>query len=165
MKTICLVRHAKSNWADAQTGDFDRSLNSRGEHTASLMAAMLKAMGVEPDLVISSPANRAITTAEIFSEIYYYPKELIVKRMEIYEGRAEQMLDIIKGLPETVNTALIFGHNPTITEFANLLSDSHLESMETCGMVRINLELSGWDEAAYGKGKKVWYEYPKRKTD
>ncbi|WP_076792688.1 histidine phosphatase family protein [Chlorobium sp. KB01] len=165
MKTICLVRHAKSNWADAQTGDFDRSLNSRGEHTASLMAAMLKAMGVAADLVISSPANRAISTAELFCEILDYPKEKIVRRMEIYEGRADQILAIIQEMAESIETAVIFGHNPTITEFANLLSAAHMESMETCGMVRIDLEIAMWKDAAYGKGKKVWYEYPKRKTD
>ncbi|NTW68698.1 MAG: phosphohistidine phosphatase [Chlorobiaceae bacterium] len=162
MKTICLVRHAKSNWADAHTADFDRSLNSRGEHSSGIMAEVLKEMGVVPDLIISSPANRAITTAELFSEILNFPQEQIVKRIEIYEGRADQLLTIVQQIPESSKSALIFGHNPTITEFANLLSGSHLESMETCGMVRIDLDIAKWNDAAYGKGKQIWYEYPKR---
>jgi phosphohistidine phosphatase len=165
MKTIYLVRHAKSSWKDANTSDFDRPLNHRGMKSAPLMAEKLKAMGVRPDHVISSPANRAISTAELFCETFDYPSEQIVQRMEIYEGRASQMLTIVQEIPESVTTALFFGHNPTITEFANLLAGSHLEGMETCGVVRIDLDITSWKEAAPGKGRKVWYEFPKKSQE
>lgn len=165
MKTIYLVRHAKSSWKDAYTADFDRPLNHRGKKSAPLMAEMLKAMGVHPDHLVSSPANRALTTAELFAEALAYPEKQIEKRMEIYEGRASQLLNVVQEIPESSKTAMLFGHNPTITEFANLLAGSHLESMETCGVVRIDMDITSWKEAAFDKGKMVWYEFPKKSRE
>jgi phosphohistidine phosphatase len=165
MKTIYLVRHAKSSWKEANSSDFDRPLNNRGLRSAPLMAEMLKAMGVRPDHVISSPASRAITTAELFCETFAYPKELIEERMEIYEGRASLLLSAVQQIPEASQTAMLFGHNPTITEFANLLASTHLEGMETCSVVKIEMAITSWHEAAPGRGKKVWYEFPKKSQD
>ena len=113
MKTLYLVRHAKSDWGNAHTGDFQRTLNHRGLKAAPYMAALLKEKKVFPELVISSPANRALTTAEFFCEILGYPKELIQQRMEIYEGGAGQLLKIVQQINDNCKTALLFGHNPT----------------------------------------------------
>jgi len=162
MKTLYLVRHAKSSWANAETGDFDRPLNERGLKSAPLMATLLKEKKVIPELIVTSPANRAVTTAEIFCEILGYPKELIQQRIEIYEGGTGNLLNIVQQLPDSSKTVMLFGHNPTITEFSNLLSGNHIDSMVTCGVARIDMSVESWRDAACKTGKFVWYEFPKK---
>ena len=160
MKTLYLVRHAKSSWANAQTGDFDRPLNERGLQSAPLMAALLKEKKVIPELIITSPANRALTTAEIFCDILEYPKELIQQRVEIYEGGTGNLLNIVQQLPDSSKTVLLFGHNPTMTDFSNLLTGNHIDNMVTCGVVRIDMAVKSWKDAARHTGKLVWYKFP-----
>jgi phosphohistidine phosphatase len=162
MKTIYLVRHAKSDWENALTSDFDRPLNARGTKSAPVMASLLKKMDVLPELIISSPANRAITTAELFCEILGYPKELIKQRIEIYEGGSQMLLKIVREMSDSCKIVMLFGHNPTITQFSNLLTGNHIDSLVTCGVVRIDLEINSWKEAAADTGKIVWYEFPKK---
>jgi phosphohistidine phosphatase len=162
MKTLYLVRHAKSDWANAHTGDFQRTLNERGTKAAPYMAALLKQKMVIPELVISSPANRALTTAEFFCEILGYPKEQIQQRIEIYEGGTTQLLKIVQQINECCKTAMLFGHNPTMTDFSNLLAGHHNDSLVTCGVVRIDLGIKSWKEAAPDTGNLVWYEFPKK---
>jgi len=162
MKTLYLVRHAKSSWANAETGDFDRPLNERGLKSAPLMATLLKEKKVIPELIVTSPANRAVTTAEIFCEILGYPKELIQQRIEIYEGGTGNLLNIVQQLPDSSKTVMLFGHNPTMTEFSNLLSGNHIDSMVTCGVARIDMSVESWRDAARKTGKFVWYEFPKK---
>jgi phosphohistidine phosphatase len=163
MKTLYLVRHAKSDWGNAHTGDFQRTLNERGLKAAPYMAALLKHKKVTPELVITSPANRALTTAELFCEILGYPKNLIQQRMEIYEGGSSQLLKIVQQIDEYCKTAMLFGHNPTMTDFSNLLAGHHVDSLVTCGVVRIDLEVTSWKDAAPDTGNLIWYEFPKKK--
>jgi phosphohistidine phosphatase len=162
MKTIYLVRHAKSDWGNANTGDFERTLNTRGMKAAPFMAALLKKKMIAPELVISSPATRALTTAELFCDILDYPKEQIQTRMEIYEGGVLNLLKIIQQIPDTCSSAMLFGHNPTLTEFSNLLGGSYIESLVTCGVVRIDLDIESWKEANPDGGKMIWYDFPKK---
>ncbi len=162
MKTIYLVRHAKSDWGSAHTSDFNRTLNERGMKAAPFMASLLKAQQVLPDLVISSPAIRAITTAEIFCDILGFPKEHIEKRMEIYEGGAGRLLTIVQHITDISTTAMIFGHNPTMTAFSNLLAGSGIDNLTTCGVVRIDLDIKAWSEADSETGKLAWYDFPKK---
>jgi len=163
MKTLYLIRHAKSDWKNAQTGDFDRPLNERGLKSAPLMATLLNEKKVTPELVITSPANRALTTAELFCEILGYPKELIQQRIEIYEGGAGNLLKIVQQLPDSKNTVMLFGHNPTMTEFSTLLSGNQIDSMVTCAVVRIDMDIESWKDAARNTGKLIWYEFPKKR--
>jgi phosphohistidine phosphatase len=162
MKTIYLVRHAKSDWGNAHITDFDRTLNDRGMKSAPLMASLLKKKKVVPELIISSPANRALTTAELFCEILGYQKEQIQKRIEIYEGGTRQLLKIVHEIDNRFETAMLFGHNPTITQFSNLLAGNHLENMVTCGVARIDMKVKSWNDAASDTGQLVWYEFPKK---
>ncbi len=162
MKTIYLVRHAKSDWGNAQMGDFQRTLNPRGLKAAPYMAALLKQKKVIPELVITSPANRALCTAELFCEILGYPKEQIQQRMEIYEGGTSQLLKIVQQINDSCKTALLFGHNPTMTDFSNLLAGHQVDSLVTCGVVRIDMEIKSWKDAAPATGNFVWYEFPKK---
>ena len=129
------------------------------------MATMLEKKCVHPDFVISSPAIRAITTAKLFCDILSYPHVRIQQRSEIYNGRASQLLNIVQQIPDNCKTAMLFGHNPTITEFAILLIGKHIESMPTCGIVQINFDFTLWQDVAPDKGKKVWYEYPRKSLE
>ncbi len=162
MKTIYLVRHAKSDWGSEHTSDFDRTLNERGMKAAPFMASLLKEKKVHPELVIASPAIRALTTAEIFCNILGYPKEKIEKRIEIYEGGAGRLLNIVQQITDNCSTAMIFGHNPTMTAFSNLLSGGGIDSLVTCAVVRIDLDIKSWSNAEAETGKLVWYDFPKQ---
>ncbi|MEI7748646.1 MAG: histidine phosphatase family protein [Chlorobiaceae bacterium] len=160
MKTIYLVRHAKAG--SAHSGDFDRTLNDVGLKAAHFMAELLEEKSVVPDLVIASPAIRALTTAEIFCDILGYPKEQIEKRIEIYEGGAGRLLKIVQQIPDNCTTAMLFGHNPTMTAFSNLLSGGGIDSLATCGIARIDLDIKSWSDADADTGKLVWYDFPKK---
>lgn len=162
MKTLYLVRHAKSSWDNPNQGDFDRPLNRRGEKAAPFMAKLMQQKSVNPDLILSSPANRALTTAEIFCETLGYPPEKIEQRIEIYEGGLNHMLRLVQQIPDSCTTAMLFGHNPTLTSFANFISGKHLENIVTCGIVRIDMKNSSWQETLLDSGELVWYEYPKK---
>jgi phosphohistidine phosphatase len=162
MKTIYLVRHAKSDWKKSHGADFDRTLNERGMNAIPVMADLLKEKKVSPEFVVSSPANRALTTAELFCDILDYPKEKIQKRIEIYEGGVLNLLKIVQQITENVSTAMLFGHNPTLTEFSRLLAGSYIESLATCGVVRIDMDIDSWKDANPDSGKLIWYDYPKQ---
>ncbi|MEI6756241.1 MAG: phosphohistidine phosphatase [Chlorobium sp.] len=162
MKTIYIVRHAKSGWENAQTEDFDRTLNEKGMKAAPFMAALLKEKDVHPDLVFSSPANRAITTAELFCDILGYPKEKIRQQIEIYEGISGHLLNIVQQIPDNCKTVMIFGHNPTLTDFSNQLTGDHFDNLVPGGVVRIDMNITFWKDAAPGTGKTVWYEFPQK---
>jgi len=162
MKTIYIVRHAKAGLGGTHTGDFDRKLNEVGLKAAHFMAELLEQRGVVPELVLSSPAERAINTAEIFCDILRYPKERLEKRMEIYEGGAGRLLTILQQIADTNKTVMLFGHNPTISSFSNLLAVGDIDSLATCGVVRIDVAVDSWREVRPGSGKLIWYEFPKR---
>ncbi|UZJ39364.1 MULTISPECIES: histidine phosphatase family protein [unclassified Prosthecochloris] len=162
MKTLYLVRHAKSSWDNANLADFDRPLNKRGQKAAPFMAKLMSENNVQVDRIISSPANRALTTAETFCEVLGYPPEKIEQRIEIYEGGINQMLQIVREIPDSCSSAMLFGHNPTMTSFANFISGEHLENIVTCGVVRIDLKTDFWQQTLMDSGKLVWYEYPKK---
>ncbi|MBC8524092.1 MAG: histidine phosphatase family protein [Chlorobium phaeobacteroides] len=162
MKTLYLVRHAKSSWDNANISDFDRPLNKRGEKNAPFMAELMHEKQVHPDLMLSSPANRALTTAEIFCETLGYQTDAIEQRVEIYEGGLNHMLHIVRQIPDNCSVAMLFGHNPTLTTCANYISGQHLENIVTCGVVRLDMNNESWQETMIDSGELVWYEYPKK---
>ncbi|MEI8032451.1 MAG: histidine phosphatase family protein [Chlorobiaceae bacterium] len=161
MKTIYLVRHAKSGWDSANTSDFDRPLSDRGRKSAPRMAELLKGMGVLPEMIISSPAKRAITTAEIFSRALDYPEESILSLLEVYHGGTDDLLAVVRKIPAGCATAMLFGHNPTITDFAGLLAGKMMATMDPCGIARIDMDIDSWEDAGSAKGRLVWHDSPK----
>src|SRR4051812_22854209 len=118
MKIIYLIRHAKSSWDLNDLPDIDRSLNERGFRDAHLMGGKLSEKGVNPDLIISSPAVRAITTALIIARKIHYPEDKIILRKSLYETSSAEYLKEIAQLKESINSVMLFGHNPIITEAA-----------------------------------------------
>lgn len=145
MRTLCLIRHAKSSWDNPSLRDFERPLNERGLREAPLMAKKLADSGVRPDLIVSSTANRALTTAKFFADRYSIAHEAIVQQPDIYEAMSSTILRIVRGLPDSAQNVLVFGHNPTFTDVANMFSDeSWIDNVPTCGIVVLSSKADTW---------------------
>lgn len=144
MRTLFLIRHAKSSWEHPGIRDFDRSLNERGLYEAPLMAQLLASEGIRPDLLVSSPAKRAWTTAIFFATAFGLSEEAIRRELDIYEADPPDILQIIGKLPDTANTVLMFGHNPTFTDVANRFAEKLIENVPTCGIIRIESDADSW---------------------
>jgi phosphohistidine phosphatase len=160
MKSIYLVRHANAGWDNSWTADFDRSLSDRGRMEAKEVSKRMFNKGIVPELIISSPAKRAISTAEIFAGKLGIDKEKIIQKIEIYQGGPEELADIVQSLSEECRSVMLFGHNPGITMFSSWLAGKSMASMDTCGIVCIELGKSKWKDAGGGKGTVLWYDCP-----
>ncbi len=145
MKTVYFIRHAKSSWEDMSLRDKDRPLNKRGKRDAPFMAQLLKGKGVQVDKIISSPANRAYTTATYFAKELNIPENDILVKEQIYEAYTEDVLNIINKLDAKLDTVLIFGHNPTFTSLANLYSKKYIANVPTCGIVEVSSTTEDWN--------------------
>ena len=142
--------------------DIERPLNKRGLRDAPFMAKLLKQTGTTPDLIVSSPANRAFTTASFFAEAYDIPVTDIQKESKIYDAFPSDILDIIRALPTNTATVLIFGHNPTFTSVANMFTESMISNMPTCSMVKIEADIEQWADFSTRNGVLTQFHYPKQ---
>jgi phosphohistidine phosphatase len=165
MKNLYIIRHAKSSWDDLAIEDFDRPLNDRGMRDAPRIGKRLKEKNVTPDLMLTSPANRALTTCQHIAEILGYPKENIKTEKELYHANPEQLLKIVKSIPDKHSTALIFGHNPGITDFVNELRDDRkfIDNIPTCGVASFRCDIESWKELKFNHARLIFYDYPKNK--
>lgn len=146
MKTLYLLRHAKSSWSLPSLDDFDRPLNNRGIRAAPFMGEILLKKKISPELIISSPALRAITTAKIIAEKLKYPVSNIKKDKNIYEASALDLLSVIKHANDKLQSLMIVGHNPGMTDLINLISDNRLDNLPTAGIVCLKKEIDNWKE-------------------
>ncbi|MEH0155506.1 histidine phosphatase family protein [Limibacter armeniacum] len=163
MKTLYLVRHAKSSWDHPELSDFDRPLNKRGLKAAPLMGKVLHEKGVIPQQVISSSAKRAKETAiTIVKEIGLNPDNIIYAD-KIYEASTNTLLTLIKSCDDKVTSLMLFGHNPTFTDLANVLTDEYIDNIPTAGIVGISFDTDHWKEAK--KGKLLFFDFPKNYKD
>lgn len=163
-KQLLIIRHAKSDWGNAGLSDFDRPLNKRGRANAPEMAQRLVAQGIRPDLMVSSPALRAFTTATFFAEAWKISVDDIQKEPNIYEASSRTLLSIINSLPNQYAQIALFGHNPGLTDLVNYL-DGHIDNLPTCGVVLIEFPFDDWQLVSAGTGKVVHYDYPKNSDD
>src|SRR5689334_22060285 len=163
MKMLYVIRHAKSSWDSPLSNDFDRPLNERGERDAPRMGKRLKEKRLVADLFLSSPAKRALTTAEKIADILNYSKEKIKTDRDLYHAEDEEILEIVNRVSDKHDLILIFGHNPGLTDFANRLTDTIIDNIPTCGIVACNLNIDSWKQLDWGKGKVEFLDYPKKK--
>lgn len=163
MKTLYVIRHAKSSWDDPTLADFDRPLNKRGKHDAPKMGKRLRQQEVVPDLLLSSPAERALTTCNIIAEEIGFPKSKIKTDRGLYHADDAQILNTVQALDNKYNVVWIFGHNPGLTDFVNLIANAGIENIPTCGVVACALNIASWDEANAKKGSVTSFDYPKNK--
>jgi phosphohistidine phosphatase len=161
MKTLLLVRHAKSSKGDPALRDIERPLNDRGRRTASKMGKRLAKRGVKPDLILSSPATRALTTAEIIGKKLGYNRKDIVLDDQLYAVEANNLLRVIRKLDEKLNSVILFGHNPELTDLAHRLS-SDITDMPTCAVAEFAFDGESWSSIGKVKPTKVAFAYPKK---
>ncbi len=165
MKMLYLIRHAKSSWDSPLLNDFDRPLNERGERDAPRMGKRLKEKKPVVDLFLSSPAKRALTTAEKIAEILNYPAEKIKTDRELYHAEDEEILRIVKALSDKHDVVFLFGHNPGLTDFVNRLTGAVIDNVPTCGIVACKLTIESWKQTDWGKGKVEFFDFPKKKVE
>lgn len=130
------------------------------------MGSKLKEKGVMPDLILSSPANRALSTAKVIAGEIGYSKSDIQTNGDIYYAATPTLLKIVCSIDDQYNTVFLFGHNPGVTDFANYLTESYIDNLPTTGVVHINFETANsWQEISRGAGMLVEFDYPKRYGD
>lgn len=161
MKTLYLLRHAKSSWSFDELSDQERPLNDRGRDDAPIMGQALAKRRICPDLIVSSPAVRAMSTAVLVAREMRYPHDKIKVESGIYGAEVDDLLAIIHDLPDTAGSALLVGHNPTITETANALSPSSLNEMPTAAVVCLRFEADHWADVSKANGEFYFYDYPR----
>ena len=165
MRTIYLLRHAKSSWKQPELSDLERPLNKRGKRDAPKMGKLLRKRKEIPGLIISSPAKRAFATAKRFAQELKYRIKKIVKRKQLYMGTTEDFIDTISQAEKKFKSIMLVSHNPGITVFANEVSDSHIDNIPTSGVVRIDFDINDWGEIKGSKGKMIFFEYPKKELN
>lgn len=160
MKSILLVRHAKSSW-DFNVEDFERPLNHRGETDAPAMAKRLLKKDIKIDTFVSSPAKRAFTTAVFFAEAYKEKKKNIIIVPSLYEASVSAFFSAIEGLDKDFKTVALFSHNPGITAFANTLTTTTIDDMPTCAVFAVKADIKKWEDFASAKKEFWFFDYPK----
>lgn len=161
MKHLLIIRHAKSSWENITTNDFDRPLNERGFEDAPKMAKRLKKNDIDVDAIISSPALRALTTAEIFAKELKVKKHSFFKEANLYNPSIESFYEAISNCEKGSKSLALFSHNPGITAFINTLCNVKLDNMPTCGVFAVKCDIKTWDQFKDAEKKFWFFEYPK----
>ena len=167
MKALYIIRHAKSSWDDDRLSDFDRPLNERGKRDAPSMGKRLKERDVVPDMVLSSPAKRALSTAKKITNALGFDSEKIKTDRRLYHADSEMILLLVQEIKNKHQTALVFGHNPGLTDFANsVMTDKmFIDNIPTCGVVAFLFDVSDWKDVKRKSGKIIFFDYPKNSGD
>lgn len=164
MKTLYLVRHAKSSWEDPLMDDFDRPLNARGRSDAPRMGKRLKEKDPHPDMLVSSPAERALSTCLIIAKQLGYSLHSVDTDRRLYHATDEQLLSIVRGFHDANDEIMVFAHNPGLTDFVNRLSnESVTDNIPTCGVVCVKLPVKSWTDVRWGEGEVVFFDFPKNR--
>jgi phosphohistidine phosphatase len=161
VKNLFLIRHAKSSWAEIGAKDFDRVLDERGHRDAPKMAKILRGMGIKPDLIVSSPAKRAMTTAQYFAKEFDIAFDKIDLQADIYEASESDILHVVRDIANSHQTVLLFGHNPTLTFFPNRYSEDFIDNVPTCGIVQLAIDSENWSDFNQKNVSKKGFWYPK----
>lgn len=172
MKYLTVIRHAKSSWAQAGLNDHDRPLNERGLKAAPAMASFLyrtylggagnAALLPVPDRLVSSTANRALSTAKIMLEAARMPRESLLLDSRLYLAESARILDVVREFDESWKHVMVFGHNPGLQEFADqILARAHVAKMPTCTAVLLALPHAYWGLADWREAQLIGYVTPK----
>ena len=151
MKTLYILRHAKSSWDDPAMSDFERPLNDRGRRTAPFMGALIRERGYVPDIIICSPAKRAVETASLVIAAFASGADMIFDD-RIYEASPRRLLEVVHGIDAKFASAMVVGHNPGTEGFIRYLTGS-LEPMPTAALAVIDLNIRNWSDADIECGK------------
>ena len=161
MKTLLLVRHAKSSWDNADGGDIRRPLSDRGKRDAPAMAKRLVKAGVTIDRFVSSPAKRALQTAQAFNEVFGGKDKNIRIAEELYHASSPAFKETVAGLDNGDRSVALFSHNPGITEFVNMLTSTRVDNMPTCSVFAVKSSAENWSEFFDFPVQYWFFDYPK----
>lgn len=162
MKRLYLIRHGKSAWDSEGTQDIDRPLKEKGINDAYEMAGRLVRTGSLPELLLTSPAARASHTALIFARIMNVKDEAIEIRENLYLAGPSEILGVIGTIPDNINSAALFGHNPGFTDLANKLSNLRIDNVPTSGMVVMDFQTSLWKDISNKTLLSASFDYPSK---
>ena len=166
MKTVILVRHAKSSWDTGALSDFERPLNDRGKKDAPDMAQRLLTRKIPIDTFIASPAKRAKRTAQLFVKEFNVSEDDIIYKSELYHAPPEAFYEVIDKLEESYRNVAIFSHNPGITAFANSLTDNiELDNIPTCGVFAVKSDVDKWKDFRKAKKEFWFFDFPKHRVE
>ncbi|HMH24106.1 MAG TPA: histidine phosphatase family protein [Puia sp.] len=161
MKTLLIIRHAKSSWDNALVKDIDRPLNERGRRDAPAMARRLLQSGVGIDLFVSSPAKRAKSTAELIIREFGRSEKEILFVPELYHASVQVFNETVARLDDRKGSVALFSHNPGITAFVNSLGTIRVDNMPTCGIFAVKSQVASWSEFAAKPAEFWFFDYPK----
>src|SRR5450432_2752044 len=163
MKILILVRHAKSSHSFGVSSDFDRPLNDRGFREAAEMGRKLFKKNTQIDQFVSSPAVRAITTAELFLPEYNRKLKEILFVPSLYQAGPENFSKVVRGLDDAYNHVALFSHNPGITDFASSLTSSHLAHMPTSSVFAVTAPVESWKDFSRAEKSFLFFYKPEEK--
>lgn len=161
MKTIYIVRHAKSSWDEPGLADHDRPLIATGIKKTNLVIDYLNSKKVMPGLMITSTARRAKDTAFLVADGLGYPQSQIIVDKKIYHASPDSILDELFSIPDSINSVMVFGHNPTLTYFVNQFLDPPIVNLPTSGVVAIEFDTDKWVEISAVKYRNRFTVFPK----
>ncbi|MGJ3236697.1 SixA phosphatase family protein [Marivirga sp.] len=158
MKTLILLRHAKSSWDFPHLNDYDRPLNDRGKRDAPKMAQWLSSQAINADMVLTSGAERAKNTAMVFQEILNVPMEI---DDQLYHASRSKLLNIIKQTDNNLNSLILVSHNPGLNDLADYLLSGFPDNIPTAGIVSLKFDINKWSEASPNNTSFHLFQYPK----
>jgi len=161
MRILTLIRHAKSSWDDPEVADFDRPLNARGFRDASRMSLIFRKKLPPIELLVTSPALRARTTATMLAEGMDYPLDRIVTESRLYEASLDTLSDLVSGLDNRYSHVALVAHNPGLENLAGYLG-SDADHLPTCSAVTLEFAVDDWRAVGPRSGTRLAFEYPKK---
>ena len=165
MKSLAILRHAKSSWDDHGLADFERPLADRGRRDAPMMATRLAERGLKPDLVITSPAARAEQTAELVTAGLGTIAVETRRDARLYLASPGDLLEVIRSIDEPFANVILVGHNPGLTLLGNLLlPELKLLNLPTCGVIAMRCTIELWSEIDPSTTSLEFYDYPKNSS-
>lgn len=161
-RKLYIIRHGKSSWNNEGLDDIDRPLNERGTRSAVIMAKRLMEKGLVPGLIYSSPANRALSTAEIMKRTWGLDPSALHIYDELYMAYESEITGVVEQAPDEAESLAIFGHNPSFTHYANTFLDNPLDNLPTAGVVVISIECDSWRKIGRKHVRHTYVDIPKR---
>ncbi|MEA2073424.1 MAG: histidine phosphatase family protein [Campylobacterota bacterium] len=161
MKTLYLIRHAKSDWSSFSLSDVERGLSKKGYRDVNTIGSYLSLRGVTPEVILSSCALRTQETAdELAKKIEFTGEKYYLK--ELYLTSPEAIKEIVMIQDDDIEVMFVIGHNPQLSELCNMLIDEHIAKIPTLGVVAINFNVDRWEELDETKGQVDFFIYPKQ---
>jgi phosphohistidine phosphatase len=161
IKTLYIVRHAKSSWGDADLSDFDRPLDKRGIKDAQLLFSHWANDFKRIEHIATSPANRAWSTSMLFCETADISKSLITNYESLYEASAADVYEVIKSFSNDMSAAALVGHNPSLTNFVNQFLKRQVDNLPTTGIVKLVFNCTSWDQISKERLVDSKFDFPK----